>query len=188
MDQFFDKVAKVPQAQKIALVAMLIAAVCGVYYSLFYTELEAEKEGLRNEKKRLEKERADYEARQREFIKVRDEVQRLLEEEKELLRVLPTRQELPTLLESIHAQAELVGLDIKTFSPGGEQPVEMYFRIPVGMSVSGTYHQLMKFFKNLSELKRIVNVEGVGLGAPRGTPIVLNAGFTVVTYRFQDRK
>ncbi len=190
MDQFFDRLAKIPQAQKAAIVVFLCAAVVAGWYFLFYTDLQAQKQGLRNEKKRLLKERSEYEQRVQDYLKLRSEIAQLLEEEKELLRVLPNRQELPTLLESIHAQAELVGLSINTLSPGAESPVEMYFRIPVSMSVVGSYHQLNKFFKNLGDLKRIVSVEDLSLGGPRleDGAIKLNANFIVTTFRFQDRR
>ncbi len=190
MDQFFDRVAKVPQAQKAALVVMLCAMVVAGWYFMFFQDLQQQKQGLRNEKKRLLKERGEYEQRVQDYLKLRAEIAQLLEEEKELLRVLPNRQEIPTLLESIHAQAELVGLNILTFAPGAESPVEMYFRIPVSMAVQGSYHQLNKFFKNLGELKRIVSVEDLALSgpAPADGLIRLNANFTVTTFRFQDRR
>ena len=41
--------------------------------------------------------------------------------------------------------------------------MELYIRIPVRIEVRGTYHSITKFFKNLSELPRIVNVERLAL-------------------------
>jgi Tfp pilus assembly protein PilO len=55
--------------------------------------------------------------------------------------------------------------------------------------VRGTYHSITKFFKNLSELPRIVNVEGLSLSiekAESGTSPRLRAMFMAVTFRYRD--
>ena len=38
-------------------------------------------------------------------------------------------------------------------------------KIPVKMEIRGAYHPIAKFFKNVSELRRIVNVEDLALDA-----------------------
>ena len=39
----------------------------------------------------------------------------------------------------------------------------MYVKIPIKMSLTGTYHQINHFFKQVGELKRIVNIEDLAL-------------------------
>ena len=64
------------------------------------------------------------------------------------------------------------------------------------MEVRGSYHQIARFFRNVSELQRIVNVEnlsiapdkdkggGDGMGA---APPKLRAKFVAATFRFNDK-
>jgi Tfp pilus assembly protein PilO len=66
--------------------------------------------------------------------------------------------------------------------------MELYIRIPVRIEVRGTYHSITKFFKNLSELPRIVNVERLSLSVEKvetgGSPR-MRARFVAVTFRYR---
>jgi type IV pilus assembly protein PilO len=72
------------------------------------------------------------------------------------------------------------------------QPVEMYVKIPIRMSLTGSYHQVNHFFKQVGELKRIVNIEDLSLEptvaqAAIGQPNLLKANFVATTFMFTDR-
>jgi len=73
-------------------------------------------------------------------------------------------------------------------------PVEMYVKIPIRMSLVGTYHQINHFFKNVGELKRIVNIEDLNLAPATDTiatsltaPVLLKANFVATTFQFQEK-
>ena len=87
----------------------------------------------------------------------------LLEEQKELLRVLPKADDIEQFIENVQAQIELSGLSKVESVREAAQPVEMYVKIPIKMSLIGTYHQINRFFKQVGELKRIVNIEDLSL-------------------------
>ena len=58
------------------------------------------------------------------------------------------------------------------------------------IEVRGTYHSITKFFKNLSELPRIVNVEKLSLSVEKmesGTSPRLRARFVAATFRYRDQ-
>jgi type IV pilus assembly protein PilO len=72
------------------------------------------------------------------------------------------------------------------------QPVEMYVKIPIKMSFTGTYHQIDRFFKQVGELKRIVNIEDlsldpVSLGVAPEQTNQLKANFVATTFMFTDK-
>ena len=69
----------------------------------------------------------------------------------------------------------------------------LYVKIPVKMEIRGTYHQVAKFFKNTSELRRIVNVENLALSPERNAtteqmnaPTRMHAKFVAATFRFKE--
>ena len=99
------------------------------------------------------KEKTDYEKRKQEYLAFRNEVNALLEEQKELLRVLPKTDDIEQFIENVQAQIELAGLSKVASVRDAAQPVEMYVKIPIRMSLTGTYHQINHFFKNVGELQ-----------------------------------
>ena len=189
MNDFFDKLAKIPQTQKI-IACVALAGVLGlVYYQFFYSDVQDTLTKLDAEAVRLEKEQKDYEKRKIEYKAFKDEVRQLLEDQKELLKVLPKSSEIPSFLDSLHTQATLAGLEIVSFTRQDEQPADVYVRIPVAMEVIGNYHQIARFAKIVGELQRIVNIENVELSDPKVKDgvVQLHAKFMASTFRFQDR-
>src|SRR5581483_1751901 len=122
-----------------------------------------EKEQLIAQGEKLDKEKKEYEKRKVEYLAFRNEVNALLEEQKELLRVLPKKDDIEQFIESVQAQIELAGLSKVASVREAAMPVEMYVKIPIKMSLTGSYHQINHFFKQIGDLKRIVNIEDLSL-------------------------
>jgi type IV pilus assembly protein PilO len=185
-----ERFSKAPLKHK-ALGLLLVSAFFGaIFYFVFYSDGADELSKLENKVKLLEMEVASYEEKKQKYMAFRAEVNKLLEEQKELLKVLPTDAEMPTFLQSLHAQGELAGLNILTFQPSAERRQNFYAVIPVHMAIAGTYHQINKFFYAVGQLKRIVNIQDVALGGARATEagVVLRASFLASTFRFLSPK
>jgi type IV pilus assembly protein PilO len=194
MQNIFDRLAAVPMGLKITILVVVVALLGGGYYYFFYGDMVDEKEQLVQQAEKLEKEKKDYEKRKQEYLAFRNEVNSLLEEQKELLRVLPKRDDIEQFIESVQAQIELAGLSKVSSVRDPATPVEMYVKIPIRMSLVGTYHQINHFFKNVGDLKRIVNIEDLNLqpvteGATAGVaaPQLLKANFVATTFQFAEK-
>jgi type IV pilus assembly protein PilO len=193
MQQLFDRLAAVPLAAKLgALIGFVVLMGAGYWY-FFYSDMQDELEQLQQQSEKLTKEKAEYEKRKQEYLAFRNEVNSLLEEQKELLRVLPKSADIEQFIENVQTQIELAGLTKVASVRDAAQPVEMYVKIPIRMSLTGTYHQINHFFKNVGDLKRIVNIEDLTM-APSGegagnlsASTQLNARFTATTFQFQDK-
>ena len=185
-----ERISKAPLKHKLAAVGIAAAFFGAVFYFLFYADGAEQLTRLERQVQQLETEVASYEEKKQKYMAFRAEVNKLLEEQKELVKVLPTDAEMPMFLQSLHAQGELAGLSILTFQPGAEQRKNFYALIPVRMAISGTYHQINKFFYSVGQLKRIVNIQNVTLGQPRMVEagVVLNARFLASTFRFLSPK
>lgn len=193
MQNFFDRIAAMPLVQKLGIVAGLVALLCGGYWYYFYDDLQQEQSQLRIQRVRLEREKHDYERRKQEYLAFRNEVNALLAEQKELLRVLPKKDDIEQFIESVQAQIELAGLTKVTSVREAAQPVDMYVKIPIRMSLTGTYHQINHFFKQVGDLKRIVNIEDLSLepatpATPLDQPNLLKANFLATTFQFVDKR
>lgn len=189
MNDALQKLLRLKTPIKIAITAGLVAAIFGIYGGMFYLDIQDQIKGARARQQQLKTEKDSYLKRQREYQAYRTELTQLQQEQRELLKALPKKAEIPTFLSNIQEQAELAGLEIVSLTIDAENPQELYIRIPVRIEVRGTYHAITKFFKNLSELPRIVNVEGLSLGiekAETGGSPRLRARFVAATFRYRD--
>jgi type IV pilus assembly protein PilO len=189
MADILEQLQKTPTPQKMAVVGLLIVGMGVGYYFGWYSDFDAKERSLGAQYAEVTQEITQYEARKRDYLRFKNEVARLIEEQKELLRVLPRKAEIPTFLDSLYNQAEPLGLEITLFSRQQEKVEELYVRIPVQIEMVGSFHQILRFFNKVSALPRIVNIEDVSLTEPVGTDsgVRLKAKFLAVTFRFSDR-
>ncbi len=110
---------------------------------------------------------------------------------KQALSQLPNDKEIPNLIESISNAGKDAGLKILLFRPRPDVPRGFYAEVPVDMNVAGTYESIFNFCKKVSELPRIVNIEGINVTASAGgkgkayssTPTI-TSNFVATTFRF----
>ncbi len=189
MNNFLQKLLRLKTPVKIAATLGVIGVIVAAYGGLFYLDIQDQIKGARARQVQLQAEKTNYENRKREYQAYRNELTQLQQEQRDLLKALPKKAEIPTFLSNLQEQAELAGLEIVSLSIDAENPMELYIRIPVRIEVRGTYHTITKFFKNLSELPRIVNVERLTLSiekAELGASPRMRARFIAVTFRYRD--
>jgi type IV pilus assembly protein PilO len=192
MQNFFDRFAALALGAKLGIIVGVVVLMTGGYYYFFYSDMQDEQAQLEKDKARLEKEQHEYERRKQEYLAFRNEVSALLDEQKELLRVLPKADDIEQFIENVQAQIELSGLSKVESVREAALPVEMYVKIPIKMSLTGTYHQINRFFKQVGDLKRIVNIEDlslepVSLAVATDQQNMLKANFTATTFMFTDK-
>ena len=188
-DSFIEK-RIVPLDKKIiiAIFAVVIIVPCVAFYFLHFTPKTQEIKNLESQEAKLRKEITGAKARAAkldEHLAEMEEVKRLFAEASVLL---PQKKDIPGLLTNISALGTNSGLDMKTFSPGGERPKEFYAEIPVSLNVVGPYHNIGDFLYEVSKLDRIVSAINLSLGGPsmqRGE-MILTSGISLITYRFLE--
>ena len=146
----------------------------------------AEVEALRNE---YDAKRAKTNSRQ-EFA---TELKQLEASVKEAEARLPDEREIADLLSSVASSARAVGLDITLFRQKNETYSNFYARVPVEMTMRGTYHELAQFLDRVRQLDRIVNVGDIGIKNARvvDETVLIDASCTATTFRFlseEERK
>jgi type IV pilus assembly protein PilO len=71
------------------------------------------------------------------------------------------------------------------------EPEPFYEEIPVGVSVMGTFQNIVYFFEKVAKLPRIVNISDITMGDRKdvkGRGYVITASCTIKTYMFIDKK
>lgn len=104
-----------------------------------------------------------------------------------LLRQLPNKTEIETLLVDISQTAIASGLDIDYFKPEGLSPKEFYAEFPIKLRVTGRYHQFARFVSGVAALPRIVTLQNITIGQPKDKKgVLLEMEMTAVTYQYMD--
>jgi type IV pilus assembly protein PilO len=103
-----------------------------------------------------------------------------------LLRQLPNKTEIETLLTDISQTGISSGLDIEYFKPEGLTPKEFYAEYPIKLKVTGRYHQFAEFVSGVAALPRIVTLQNIEIGPAENTGVKLKMEVTAVTYQYLD--
>jgi type IV pilus assembly protein PilO len=193
MKELVAKLLALKTPGKIAVTVGAIGVLGLLFYQVLYSDLSEDITRAEGQRADLETERTQYDKRKREYLAYRGELRLLQEEQRELLRALPKKAEIPSFISNVQEQAELSGLEVLHIDIDPESPQDLYVKIPVKMEIRGTYHQIAKFFKNTSELRRIVNVENLSLTPERNavaeqlnSPTRMRAKFVAATFRFKE--
>jgi len=193
MKGLIAKLLALKTSGKIAVTIGAVGVLGLLFYQVLYSDLSEDITRAEAQRADLETERAQYDKRKREYLAYRGELRLLQEEQRELLRALPKKAEIPSFISNVQEQAELSGLEVLHIDIDPESPQDLYVKNPVKMEIRGTYHQIAKFFKNTSELRRIVNVENLSLTPERNavaeqlnSPTRMRAKFVAATFRFKE--
>ena len=102
-----------------------------------------------------------------------------------LLRQLPSKTEVPSLLENISDTAAAAGLKQHLFQPGHESDKAFYAVLPIKMVLTGSYHQFGVFASDIAALSRIVTLHDIQIKPTRPNAYdSLSLTLTAYTYRY----
>ena len=105
-----------------------------------------------------------------------------------LLRQLPNKTEIESLLTDISQTGIASGLEIEYFKPEGLNPKEFYAEFPIKLKVTGRYHQFGRFVSGVAALPRIVNMRNITITRAGEKGVKLNMEVTAVTYQYLDEQ
>lgn len=123
------------------------------------TELEA---GRAQE----EKLKQDFRAKKEKAINLEAYRQQLLEIQQAfgaMLKQLPNKAEMETLLTEINQAGVGRGLMFELFKPGAEVKTSEFVEQPIDIRISGSYHDLAFFVSDVAQLSRIVTLGNIQL-------------------------
>jgi type IV pilus assembly protein PilO len=113
-----------------------------------------------------------------------------------MLRQLPGKTEVPSLLVDISQTGLAAGLQERLFQPGSESKKDFYAELPIKIQLSGGYHEFGLFVSGIAALPRIVTLHDIEItrgntrGGARGRAPAptdqLTLNLTAKTYRYLD--
>lgn len=157
-------------------------------YFLVWNSRKDELESLQSQEMQL---RDEFRTKHAKAVNLDLYKQQLVDIEKSfgaMLRQLPGKTEMPSLLVDISQAGLGAGLQQKLFQRLPEQARDFYAEQPIKIQLSGTYHQMGEFVSNIAALPRIVTLHDVAIKAASGSATFdqLTMDVTAKTYRYLD--
>src|SRR5262245_15634293 len=175
---------------RMAAVGIAFAAVFA--FGLYMFVIQEEKPLLDRAKTEEAELRSTFEDRQRmaaNFDAYRTQLAEIERDFGAMLRQLPGRTEVPSLLTDIAQTALGAGLDEALFQPTGEIQKDFYAELPIKLKYTGSYHELGNFVSGIAALPRIVTLHDIGIHHAQETaPDELVLDVTAKTYRYLDEQ
>jgi type IV pilus assembly protein PilO len=106
-----------------------------------------------------------------------------------LLKQLPNKAEVESLLVEINQAGMGRGLQFDLFKPGAEQIKDFYAELPITVRLTGTYHDFGAFAGDIGKLSRIVTLNNISINTNQQSKdgsLVMDA--TTKTFRYLDEE
>lgn len=186
MEQLLERVNKLPLAAKAGVIIGLIILVTAGTWFFVIQDTEAGIESLRGQAVALDQTYAEKKEIAENLIERRREMDQLEQRLQDALTELPTEKNIDELLAALNDIGKKAGLEITRVVPGNESNEAFYAKIPIVMAVKGNFHEIAVFLQEISQMKRIVNVNNLKLGAPsaKSEKVILTSDFLATTFRF----
>jgi len=171
----------------VALTFLVVSALL-VYYFVWteqrpeLQQREAEEQGLR----------AEFKNKHAKAVNLEVYKQQLKDIERSfgaLLRQLPGKTEVPSLLVDISQTGLAAGLSEKLFQPQAEVKKDFYAEKPIKIRLTGSYHQFGEFVSGIAALPRIVTLDDIAIKPDNKDAYdALSMELTAKTYRYLDEE
>jgi type IV pilus assembly protein PilO len=106
-----------------------------------------------------------------------------------MLRQLPGKTEIPSLIVDISQTGLAAGLQEKLFVPQGEIPKDFYAEKPIKIRLTGGYHEIGNFVSGIAALPRIVTLHDINITQEDKNEFDnLSIEVTAKTYRYLEEE
>lgn len=182
------KIGSAPTVVKAILIVLVCLIVLGA--GLFF-DTKKQLEELEKKEKQEVSLRETFDEKQSKAANLEAYSQQLDEMKKSfgaLLRQLPNKTEIESLLTDISQTGIASGLEIDYFKPEGLIPKEFYAEFPIKLRVTGRYHEFGKFVSGVAALPRIVTMRNISIKKVKDSAVLLEMEVTAVTYQYLDEE
>jgi type IV pilus assembly protein PilO len=185
--QTSDKIGKLSKLYRILLCLGVFVLLVGPFLYFSFLPKLSQIDSLQKQSSALENKLITAQNKANQLKAYEEKLENAKLEFKIVTKKLPEKKEIPSLLSSISQSGRDAGLEFLLFQPLPERDKEFYAEIPVSITVTGGYHNVVLFFDKVSRLNRIVNIDDIKMSAARGSEH-LTTSCTAITYRFIEEE
>ncbi len=185
-----NDVGRWPFAFRIGVIGIVFVVVVGlgIYWTVIenkapqLTRAQADEQTLRVTFENKQRKAANYDA-------YRAQLEQMQQSFGTMLRQLPGKTEIPSLIVDISQTGLAAGLQEKLFQPQAEVPRDFYAEKPIKIRLSGGYHEIANFVSGIASLPRIVTLHNINI-TPEDKDVYdrLSIEVTAQTYRYLDEE
>ena len=185
-----NDVGRWPLAFRVAVIVIVFVVVLGMGVYWFIIEdkapqlqrVQEEEQTLRVSFENKQKKAANYDAYKAQLTQMEQSFGTML-------RQLPGKTEIPSLIVDISQTGLAAGLQEKLFQPQAEIPRDFYAEKPIMISLSGGYHEIANFVSGIAALPRIVTLHDINITPDnQDTYDDLTIQVTAKTYRYLEEE
>ncbi len=181
-----ERFAGLPSFGKALVLVVILALLGAAYYALIHGGISSDLQSAEAKQRQLRDQIQEAERREKQYLELTQELANRESDDRQNKRILPEDAEIAAFLQDLNQVAELSGLTIRLVEPRPEQRQELYSKIPVVLALTGRFHQLTKFFYNVSKLDRAISMENIRMTQPKQLPsgeVIINVDVRATTYR-----
>ena len=145
-----------PKSVKIFFASIIVVLILFFGWYLHISDQQDELKAAQAKEVTLKKEFADKQAKAVNLEAYRKQLEDMKEMLQTMLRQLPSKTEMPDLLNDITQAALASGIETQLFQPGPEMMKDFYAEKPIQIKMLGSYHQFGTFISNVASLPRVV--------------------------------
>lgn len=182
-----------PQPIKMVVLALIVVIVLGLGWWQFISGELDDLEKAQNKEQSLKDEFATKQTKAANLDAYKNQLKEMQDSFGAMLRQLPGKTEVDSLLVDISQSALAAGLQQQLFKPESEQPKEFYAELPIKMRYTGSFHEFGAFASGVAALPRIVTLHDIHIVPVDKSknkdndikgPLVMEV--TAKTYRYLD--
>ena len=181
IDLDFNAAGAWPLPVKAAVTALICIAVVGAG---IYFDTRDQLASLDSAQQKEQALKLEFKAKQKKSVNFQDYQDQLAQIEAsldEMIREMPTEEEVASLLVDISQTGLASGLEFKLFKPDAPVVKDFYSELPISIQVVGSYEELGLFVSGLASLPRIVTLHDVNI-TPQGKEGALLMSAVIKTY------
>lgn len=169
-----------------ALLMLIIAVVAAGYFALLSGQMEVLEQGKAQEEE-LKSAFIDKKTKAMNLDAYRQQLAEIQESFGALLKQLPSKAEMETLITEINQSGVGRGLQFELFKPSpAEVKTAEFAERPIELKIIGGYHDLAAFASDVSQLSRIVTLKNLQIALPESSNGLLSMQAVASTYRSLD--
>ncbi|TDJ30801.1 MAG: pilus assembly protein PilO [Gammaproteobacteria bacterium] len=156
-----DNIGSAPLSVRMSVISILFVAI--IYAGFHFFTIDQLKQLDRHEKKEIEI-ISEFKVKAGQAAKLQLYKEQLAEMRASfgaLLRQLPEKTDVESLLVDVSQTGLASGLEILKFKPSAEEKKGFYAELPITLEVIGSFHQMASFISGIAALPRIVTISNL---------------------------